>query len=154
PRERIEPSADGETALRDRLLRAVLERWDYREPDGWRTPLQQALEAQPGAEQARHLRRELGALLSRFAGSDTRRQLAAGRACERDVEFALPVPRGEGEGTAWVRGVIDCLWQDGAGDWHLLAYDTGPARQENGGNGRELGLVLGACAVEQQLGTR
>jgi hypothetical protein len=53
-----------------------------------------------------------------------------------------------------VRGVIDCLWQDASGEWHVLFYatDAAPGGPQEAWSSRELGMVLAAAAVEQSLG--
>jgi ATP-dependent helicase/nuclease subunit A len=156
PRERVEAVDDSEGGRRDRILRGTLERWDFQDPDGWRYALRHVLEAQAKPETAEGQTKELGRLLERFARSETFRQLAAARVCRRDVEFLLRSEGSEGgaPGTV-VRGVIDCLWQDPQGDWHLLAFTTDeavPAARDKDWLRRRPALVCWAAALHQGLG--
>jgi hypothetical protein len=54
-----------------------------------------------------------------------------------------------------VRGLLDCLWRDKTGNWHLLVHDTmgsPTVRRTKTGQGRQLRLVFGAMAMQAQLG--
>jgi hypothetical protein len=107
----------------DRALRAVLARWDFRDPAGWRGPLERL-----GPEEWERC----AALLERFAASELRQRLAGARKLRREVEYVCQVP-GSTAVTPGVCGRIDCLWQDMAGAWHLLFWvsePVPPARQE------------------------
>jgi hypothetical protein len=117
----------------------VLERWDWQRPDEWRSVLAQMVENRTDAD-------EVAATLARFVDSSTFQRLATARVCHRDLEFLLRWPVKNGT-THLIRGMIDCLWQDGEGDWHVIAFQidavNAPARVR---------LVLAAFAVEQQFG--
>jgi ATP-dependent helicase/nuclease subunit A len=161
PRERWFGNEESEKGQRDRILRAVLERWDFQDPAGWRPVLQQTLEAQsmPGIDEG--LREELERSFERFAQSDTCRQLAAARVCRREVEFCLQGKAGEeaspSSSCPLIRGIIDCIWQDAGGDWHMLAWDTDPVqpdRKEKDWRDRKYILLLWAAAFYQALGVR
>jgi ATP-dependent exoDNAse (exonuclease V) beta subunit len=121
----------------ERRLREVLERWDFHDPEGWR------------AELAGNVDAELRAMLGRFAASDLCRQLGAARTCRRDVEFVLDLVTDDTATLPHIWGLIDVLWQDDAGDWHLLAWTTAPL--EETWSRRRPGLILQAWAVQQQL---
>jgi ATP-dependent helicase/nuclease subunit A len=152
PAERIEAGSDGEAALRDRLLRAVLAEWDFADAAGWRPLLGQVIAARARPELARELRPDLEEVLTRFAASATGRALAAARVCHREVEFLVPLAP---EPAPVARGLIDCLWQDAGGDWHLLAYATEPvpeADRSRDWQRHRPGLVLAAVAVREQVG--
>jgi ATP-dependent helicase/nuclease subunit A len=152
PGERIMAALDGPAALRDRLLRSVLEGWDVRDAEGWRPLLAQAIAALSRPEAAAEMRADLERVLARFAESEMARQLAAARVCYREIEFLLPLA--SSDIAALVRGQIDCLWQDHDGNWHLLAYTTEPVRAKERAQDwqrRKVGLVLGALAVQQQM---
>jgi hypothetical protein len=136
------------------VLREVLRRWDFARQDGWRPLLERFL---PTTESAggRGLRTEAEGVLERFAGSGLRRRLAEARTCRREVEYLFRPPS-EGQALPVVRGVVDCLWQDTEGRWHLLFYHfeaAGPADRERHWRRRQAGLVLAAAAVREQTGT-
>jgi ATP-dependent exoDNAse (exonuclease V) beta subunit len=180
-RDNIEAFQDTETIRRDRLMRTVLERWDYRCPDAWRPLLAEAIQMEQDAGSSEQVRRELEPLFTQFAASETRQQLATARTVYREMEFVLDwsMPEKQGkrqkeksanllftEGPALplfssgslpsVRGVIDCLWQDAKGSWHLLAFTADrvlPAEQETYWQNRKPGLVLSAWAIQRQFGT-
>src|SRR5262249_12528878 len=126
PRERLLGGDSSEAAPRDGLIRAVLEKWDFQDAMGWRPLLEQILAGPAAAGITAVLRDDLEWVLERFAQSEICRQLASARACRRDVEFVLSAATGEEDtaGDAMLRGVMDCVWQDSQGDWHLLALDT------------------------------
>jgi hypothetical protein len=146
PRERVERLADPEAALRDRVIRTVLGAWDFREAGEWEPLLARVIESQP----AQALHAELAEAFRRFAGSPVFRQLAKARDLRRDVEYLAESPSGEGV----MRGVLDCVWQDGAGAWHLLLHDTAGEGAAQGRRGRagQTRLALAALAVEGQFG--
>src|SRR5262249_59946899 len=70
----------------------------------------------------------------------------------REVEYAVDWPDGGGPAgpRLLVRGLIDCLWQDGAGGWHVLSFDAG--RPSDADWRRRLpGLVGASLAVRAQF---
>jgi ATP-dependent helicase/nuclease subunit A len=109
---------------RERSIRAVLDRWDFREPQSEGT-------------------------LGTFLTSEVRAELARARQCHRDVEFLLDVAEG-----AVIRGVIDCLWQDEEGCRHLLAFAFAapPKGRRSKSKNWPLGIVLAAVALQRQSG--
>jgi ATP-dependent helicase/nuclease subunit A len=151
PRDRLGWPAKSGDDVRDRVLRGVLGRWDFRAADGWQSLLAEELEANDGAPRAAGLREELKAVLRRFAGSAIREQLAGALACHRDVEFLVDWPE-HAPGDAGLHGLIDCLWRDDRDAWHLLAF----AADENGVGPSDPswpachpGLVLAAWALHR-----
>jgi hypothetical protein len=154
PRERVERLADPGLALRDRVLRAVLASWDFRQSEQWRALLGQAIDRLARPEAEHPALAQLQEVFQRFAKAPVFRQLSGAAACHRDVEYLLPLPPAEGlpalPGPLLVRGVLDCLWQDVEGAWHLLLYDT--ARGDSSGRGWETRLAFGALAVREQFG--
>jgi ATP-dependent helicase/nuclease subunit A len=148
PRDRLTPATQQETALRDRVLRAVLRRWDFRQADDW----ERLLREEPGGSGA--LRGELAPPLRRFARSALRRQLAEAQACYREVEFLT-----EGladEERLGLHGIVDCLWQDADGSWHLLDFVTAgavPGPDDGPEGGHWQGLLLAAQALHRHCGT-
>jgi hypothetical protein len=96
-------------------------------------------------------------MIERFAASPRARQLASARAVHREVEFLLAWPPGETSGDGrYIRGYIDCLYQDEGGRWHLVDYKTNNVAA--GGIAKlaqqyELQLFVYALAAEQAIGT-
>jgi ATP-dependent helicase/nuclease subunit A len=151
PREGVAAQADVARAAHDRVSRRVLGEWDFRDPEGWRPALREALAAAPGLGGIEALTPSLEAVFAALATSPTFRALAGAAVVYRDVEFVDPLG---GPGVA-VRGMIDCLWQGLRQDWHLLAYATEPVPP--GGRGRdwarrEPGLALAARSVSRRWG--
>jgi hypothetical protein len=140
--------------VQDRILRGVLERWDFRQAGGWRELLSQELETGWTDEAGAVPASRLEVMLARFAESETRRRLAAAQQCHREVEFLVDWPDAGGVG---LRGVIDCLWHEKRSGWHVLAFATGRGcaqpDDETWGD-RRVGLVLSAWAAERHLGVR
>jgi ATP-dependent helicase/nuclease subunit A len=133
---------DGPAALRDRILRVVLERWDYRDPDGWR-PLLNTFGAA-----LRHGAESLETWLAHFAASPLREDIAQATTVRHGAEFLL---RRE----AVLRGIVDCLWQDAKGGWHLLDFVTEDVPAEECPavtEARRMNLAVAASAVHQQIG--
>ncbi len=141
-RERVEPGP-GALPARERLLRSVLENWDFHDPQGWRPALRQvASRLGPDAEGVERS-------LSRFAASGLFARMSAAKACHRDLEFLLPWPGEKAppglRAPPAVRGVIDCVWQDERGGWHLVCLAPHPVPRP--------GLVFWAHAVKELFGT-
>jgi ATP-dependent helicase/nuclease subunit A len=157
PRERLLGGYCSEAAQRDGVIRAVLETWDFQDALGWR-PLLEQIQAGPLAvDITAGQRDDLERMLERFAQSETYRQLASARTCRRDVELVLlaATEKADAAGHAICRGVIDCVWQDSRGGWHLLALDTeavAPANLEKDWLARKGLLVLWAVALQRSQG--
>jgi ATP-dependent helicase/nuclease subunit A len=146
PRDRLQPCVEADELLDERILRAVLERWDWRDPAGWRAALEQ-VNAEGMCEKA----------LTQLTTSATFRALAEAKTCYRSWEFARTVELADATPPRrlLIRGLIDCLWEDAEGHWHLLAYTTKRLRSEERaayGQVREIGLALAAAAVQLSLG--
>jgi ATP-dependent helicase/nuclease subunit A len=130
------------------LLDAALARWDFQDPNGWRVALQQALESVGMNSTSAPWRAEVETEMERLAASGLCDQLAAATVCYRDMEFIL---RGTGAGQGpCVRGLIDFLWQDSAGAWHLLALARGSDPGER--TARRQALALAVHALRDSLG--
>jgi ATP-dependent helicase/nuclease subunit A len=155
----FECNIDCPEVRRDRILRSVLARWPLADRDGWQTLLVDA--AQERRDQS--IVEDLGPLLRTFADSEIREELVGARACRRQVEFlvdgAAAIETLDMPASAHVvpmpllRGVIDCLWQDQNGNWHLLAVELGDDRfRTDPWYRRKPYLTVQAWAVREQLG--
>src|SRR5262249_21315466 len=115
----------------------------------WR-PLLDAL----GPTEDEELRHQLEIMLATFSASPVRGELAQERGCFRSVEFLMDCPAEEGlfPERVTVRGVIDCLWEDGEGGRRLLGFVLGERKRRSAE--WPLGLLLAAWAVERQTGAR
>jgi ATP-dependent helicase/nuclease subunit A len=146
PRRRLDGLRDAAAERRDRLLRLVLERWDFQGAGAWKGLLRQATGAPTSAE--------LEPLFAGFAASPAFRLLADAKVCYRDVEF-LTTLNGVGCGPLKIRGMIDFLCQDERGDWHVLTWTAervSAEEREPDWRCREPGLALAAQAVHQNQG--
>jgi hypothetical protein len=86
--------------------------------------------------------------LARFAASPLREEIAQATTVRHGVEFLL---RRE----TVLRGIVDCLWQDAKGGWHLLDFVTEdvPAEERSAfTEARRKSLALAASAVHQRTG--
>lgn len=73
-------------------------------------------------QQWREAADEAAELVKGFLATQRARQLAEARYVKREIEFLLPWP--EAGDDCYLHGFIDCLYQDGAGQWHVLDYKT------------------------------
>jgi ATP-dependent helicase/nuclease subunit A len=152
PRDRLARPSGAEGDVRDRVLRSVLGRWDFQRADGWQALLAEELSGYGGTPAAPELHKELDPVLRRFARSPLREQLAGAPACYRDVEFLAEWPGEEAsQGRTGLHGLIDCLWQDEAGAWHLLAFAAN-GDADASWPARHPGLVLAAWALQRAHG--
>jgi ATP-dependent helicase/nuclease subunit A len=150
PREAVVPLLDPANAAFERTIRAVLSRWDMRQPEGWLPLLAELIpsESEP---------HRFETVLARFAAAPVRSELAAARQCVRDLDFMADLNSVDGVagGTRLpaVHGLVDYCFQDSDGDWHLLTLMiTGqpPTKRDASWRGRKLSLVLGAWAMQQR----
>ncbi len=151
PRERVGRLAESERAAHERVIQSVLERWDFSDPDGWRTLLKEEGQARS------HDFTELEVPFWQFSGSVLVTELAAAIKCYRGLEYVLELPAGKGrkkQPSAALRGVLDFLWQDDKGGWHLLMIATSglvPRRTERTWQGHKISLALAASALSRQV---
>ncbi|MEO0529778.1 MAG: UvrD-helicase domain-containing protein [Planctomycetota bacterium] len=79
-----------------------------------------------------HLRRnrsqgneEAKRLAKRFVAMPEWRAMGSAKRLQREVEFLLPWrPNDDDDPSALLRGYIDAIYQDTAGDWHVVDYKT------------------------------
>jgi ATP-dependent helicase/nuclease subunit A len=147
----LPPSSRGVTTVTkksmtatERLLRAVLRRWDFADVTVAETLLDEELDT-AGLPDATSLRTEVKSMLRRFAATETCRELATAANCLHDVEFQVPAD----DGTT-VQGVLDMAWQDADSAWHLLALAFPPAEDESYWEQRRIELTLAATALQRQ----
>lgn len=100
---------------------------------------------------------EAGRLVGRFLAGDRFHQLATARCVLREVEFILPwkLPHRESTGH-YLYGVIDCLYQDPQGGWHLIDYKSNQVsdtRVPATAAKYELQMFVYGLACERALGT-
>jgi superfamily I DNA/RNA helicase len=143
PRERLTGRAPSAC---ERLVRAVLTLWDFRDRDGWRPVLRQLFAAGVAADAVPG---EAEAILERFAGSARARELAEAPAVQREVEFHLDLREmaGGDPDLPVVRGLVDCLWRDAQGGWQLLGFALDAGQEAEWGT-----LLLAAEALRRQTG--
>jgi len=106
------------------LIHAVLERVDFkRDNDILGLCLHLASLHMENNEQ--RAAQEAARLVEKFLRSNRATKLADAKDIHREIEFVLPWPPGQQpfEGRS-IEGVIDCLYQDASGDWHVLDYKS------------------------------
>jgi ATP-dependent helicase/nuclease subunit A len=95
-------------------------------------------------------------MIQRFAASLHGEQLAKATELHREVDFLLAWPPGKPNEIGYsVRGVIDCLYQDAAGKWHVADFKTNdvpPKDVPAVAQQYELQLSIYAIAAERALG--
>jgi ATP-dependent helicase/nuclease subunit A len=135
----------------ERVLRRVLDHWDFRNEVGWRGLLVRFGERLSLPESERFRVEEI---LSRWASSDLRRSLATAPAFRRRLEYVMALA-GDGGQEPGVAGTIDCVWKDGRGRWNVLFWvveTVPPSAREDYFREQEVKLVFAAQAVRQQTG--
>src|SRR5262249_16376393 len=83
------PAGDAEAeepTLAERLLRAVVRRWDFADGKAHGVILEEELQ-RLGLSEASRLRADVAAMLDWFAATETCRELAKASCCLRDVEY-------------------------------------------------------------------
>jgi ATP-dependent helicase/nuclease subunit A len=95
-------------------------------------------------------------MIERFTKSARGRELATATAVHREIDFLLAWPPGEPNTTGrYIQGVIDCLYQDDAGHWHIADFktnDVSTAKVPQEARQYELQLYAYAIAIERTLG--
>ena len=122
PRAEAILDSDQATALGS-LVHAVLERMDFAHPVGWGQLLDDAVNCarEPLAQETMTIAKEM---LARLMTSPVLGDIAAATNLHREVEFALRWPVPTGGPPALIRGIIDLLYEDANGGWHILDYKT------------------------------
>jgi ATP-dependent helicase/nuclease subunit A len=131
---------------RERVLRAVLADWDFRDHDGWQHHLADALSAVASVARSSPLADELALGLRAFAESELRRRIAAAKEAWRDLEYLF---RSSDDGVV-LQGWIDLLWRDTAGQTHVLGWDFARAAGRDPWRGRKNDLLVQAWAIKRQ----
>ena len=107
------------------------------------------------------LREEATALVTSFLASDRAAQIAAATEVHREIEFLLAWPPNGSQGarsqseSLRIRGFIDCLYRDSAGNWHVADYKTNRTtadRVSEVAAAYEMQMLLYGLAAEQALG--
>jgi ATP-dependent helicase/nuclease subunit A len=95
-------------------------------------------------------------MIQRFLDSPRAAALAAARQVHAELEFLLAWPPGaRSPDSHYLRGFLDCLYEDAAGHWHVLDYKTNRATAATlAGTAApyQMQMLLYALAVEQILG--
>ncbi len=96
-------------------------------------------------------------LVSRFLASPRAADMAAARQMHKEREFMLAWPPGDRQpGGRFLRGYIDCLYEDSQGAWRLIDYKTNhttAATLAATAAGYEMQMLVYALAVERVLGS-
>lgn len=93
------------------------------------------------------VRREAREMLDRFLAAGIFREVKASRRVFRELPFVLNRRYG------MIHGVMDLLFEDKAGGWHILDYKTGAGDEEKvRSSGYDTQIELYALAVEEVLG--
>jgi ATP-dependent helicase/nuclease subunit A len=94
-------------------------------------------------------------MIERFVNSARGRELARAAAVQREADFLLPWPERNGANHQYIRGVIDCLYQDASGHWRIADFKTNDVRAANVpflALQYELQLYVYAMVAEDALG--
>jgi ATP-dependent exoDNAse (exonuclease V) beta subunit len=137
-----------------RVVHDVLERIDFVNPAdiaAWCEHLA-PLHVIQNTEQVARLATKM---LERFAKSSRGRDLATATTIHREIDFLLSWPPGKPNTTGqYIQGVIDCLYEDAAGNWHIIDFKTNditPGQVPNIAQQYELQLHVYAIAIERSI---
>ncbi len=107
-------------------------------------------------QNAEHAARSACGMIEHFLASPRGRQLAAADVIHREVDFLLAwPPEPQHAQGRYIQGVIDCLFQDAAGDWHIADFKSNDIRAADVpriAQQYELQLYVYAIAAERALG--
>jgi ATP-dependent helicase/nuclease subunit A len=102
------------------------------------------------------VRATAGKLVAALIASPVAKQLKEARRVHNEIEFLLAWPPGDMSSKALLHGVIDCLYQDAAGDWHVADYKTNrldaPGGEDSVVAHYRPQVLLYALAAEKSLG--
>lgn len=97
-------------------------------------------------------------MVERFRASPRGHALATANGIHRELEFLLPWPLADdAEAIRYLHGFIDCLYQDGEGEWHLLDYKSNQVTTEGvptAARHYEIQMYVYTLACERTLGKR
>lgn len=137
------------------LVHSVMERVDFANPSNWENLLNSSARYSKDRvnDEALAAARQM---LSRLMSSAVIDELASASNLYREVEFAMRWPDASSDNPAIIRGVIDLLYEDRHGGWHVLDYKTNDfpahAPDEQMLSPYELQLGIYAHAVTEWFG--
>ncbi len=153
------PDAEDEPASIDRLglgtlVHSVLANVDLKNPRDLQGLVKLYAEKQGVAAEVDH--KEALALVQRFVKSPRAGQLAQANQLLVEVEFLLgwPIDGGD-DGSRYLQGYLDCLYQDASGRWHVIDYKTNrtvDGKRDELVAAYELQMLAYGLAAEQALG--
>jgi ATP-dependent exoDNAse (exonuclease V) beta subunit len=136
------------------LVHDVLERIDFAKPAEIATWCEH-LAPSYVIQNTEHAARLASQMIERFVASPRGRELATAKAIHREIDFLLAwppdAPNSNGQ---YIQGVIDCLYQDTAGKWHILDFKTNDVSAKGVSKTSqqyELQLQVYAIAIERTL---
>jgi len=150
----VEPSTQIDAKGLGTLVHEVLASWDW----STNADVERAVRRHSG----RHLADDGDAepadaisMVSQFVKSSRAKELQQARQLHREIEFLIAWPPARPQpGGQYLHGVIDCLYQDPLGSWHLLDYKTNKVSQANLAGVAEvyeMQMLIYAWAAEQVL---
>jgi len=135
------------------LVHAVMAELDFDRPGDVEALVRRcALRHMPEAEDLQ----EPVDMVERFLESLRAEDMASAGRMYRELEFMLAWPPGTDDPKApYLRGYIDCLYEDAAGNWRMVDYKTSHADEQNlheAAAPYEMQMLAYALAVEEILG--
>jgi len=136
------------------LVHAVLEEVDFERPadiDSLVERFAHRFFAERNGEQ-----QAARAMVAPFLQSQRAQQIASAKQVYRELEFLLAWPPGTTtDEPPYIQGVIDCLYQDATGGWHVVDYKTNrtdQSRLAQTAAGYRLQMLVYSLAIEKILG--
>jgi ATP-dependent helicase/nuclease subunit A len=133
------PSASADLGT---LAHQVLARMPFDNPAAFNEIIDQTIEAH-AARSAEHAQ-SVQTMMAQFLQSNRARDLAAAKTLYRELDFLLAFPWRVKGAECYLQGIIDCLYQDALGRWHIIDYKTNRVSDET--------LPAVAAKYEMQLG--
>ncbi len=107
------------------LVHEVLERADFNKPDEIYARLADSVARHDDITATQHA--DARSMIENLFNSALPGRLQAATAVEREIDFVLPLSSDHVSAQSspkFLRGVIDLLYQDASGDWHVVDYKT------------------------------
>lgn len=120
-----EPPGRAPAVQLGQLVHGLLERIDFHRPEDI-APWCQRLSSQYLETPSPETEQQATRLVEQFLASDRGEALRTAQVVRREVEFLLPSQAATPTPRHWY-GVIDCLYRDAEGAWHVLDYKTNRA---------------------------
>jgi len=154
------PTSQADALELGTLVHVVLAQLDFASPEEIEPLVRRCAAAGGNRREMETAIEDATVMLKQFVKSSRTRELATARDLHAELEFLLAWPPDDGENgrqaatRCILEGVIDCLYQDAGGRWHVLDYKTNrvtAAGVAQAAAPYEMQMLLYGLAVERIL---